>query len=199
MNQDQVSKCIKDFLETDRVKEAIATITKCKITGWEGWLQVEFAYYLETVVYGKHKQKFDWYREYKINTHSSPNDEESEEKSKYIIPDFWISSDQGDDSYYLIEFKRSNSRSLPGDMGEDITKWKAHIEQCTDELKCGSDPENTYTNCGVFFVGIDTNPSDLLSSIKVNEVALELVEVPLEEGMLYYRIGFLPIENKASS
>lgn len=199
MNQDQVFKCIKDFLEIDRVKEAIATITKCKITGWEGWLQVEFAYYLETVVYGKQERKFDWYREYKINTHSAPNDEESEEQNKYIIPDFWISSDQGDDSYYLIEFKRSNSGSLRRDMEEDITKWKAHIEQCTDELKCGSDPENTYTNCGVFFVGVDTNPSNLCSSVEVNGVELKLVEVPLNEAKIYYRIGFLPIENKITS
>jgi hypothetical protein len=199
MNQDQVSKCIKDFLETDRVKEAIATITKCKITGWEGWLQVEFAHYLETVVYGEQERKFDWYREYQINTHSSPNDEESEEKNKYIIPDFWISSDQGDDSYYLIEFKRSNSGSLPSDMEKDITKWKAHIGCYKGALECASEPGKAYKNCGVFFVGVETNPSDLRPSIKKNKVALELFEVPLEEGQLYYRIGFLPIEIKVTS
>lgn len=50
MNKKQVFECIHGFFQEKHVQKAISTIGKCKISGWEGWLKVEFANYLETKV-----------------------------------------------------------------------------------------------------------------------------------------------------
>ncbi|WJG27809.1 hypothetical protein QSU96_19795 [Vibrio furnissii] len=108
MNEKQVFECIHGFFQEEHVQKAISTIGKCKISGWEGWLQVEFANYLETKVYGEEKKNFDWYREYKIIT-KSPNYDANDEQNKYIIPDFWISSDQ----VHISEHSDQSFRDYP--------------------------------------------------------------------------------------
>ncbi|WP_240001916.1 hypothetical protein [Photobacterium kishitanii] len=47
MNKDKALRCIQDFFEEEHVKEVISTIKECRVSGWEGWIQVEFAHYLQ--------------------------------------------------------------------------------------------------------------------------------------------------------
>lgn len=189
MNKEQVIQCINKFFQEKHVKNTIATIGKCEISGWEGWLQVEFAHYLETKVYGEEKKNFDWYREYKIIT-KSPDYDKNDEQNKYIIPDFWISSDQGSDTYFLIEFKRSNTGTIINDMKKDIKKWKAHIKHGKDALECASELGKYYKNLGVFFVGVEAKQTDTSNPIEV-----EGIELNLYGESLKYRMGFLPVDN----
>ncbi|RZP80906.1 hypothetical protein D8T51_07080 [Vibrio vulnificus] len=186
MNEKQVFECIHGFFQEEHVQKAISTIGKCKISGWEGWLQVEFANYLETKVYGEEKKNFDWYREYKIIT-KSPNYDANDEQNKYIIPDFWISSDQASNAYYLIEFKRSNTGAIVSEMKVDIEKWLTHMDSYKDALECASESGQNYKNLGVFFVGVDTKPTDEVATI-------EGVSLNLYGASLKYRIGFLSVD-----
>ncbi|MGR5258646.1 hypothetical protein ACPV5Q_01630 [Vibrio astriarenae] len=191
MDKEKVFQCIHGFFQEEHVQKTIATIGKCQISGWEGWLQVEFAHYLETKVYGEKKQQFNWYREYKIITKSSIYDK-SDEQNKYIIPDFWISSGPDSNAYYLIEFKRSNTGAIVREMKVDIEKWLTHIDYYNDTLECVSEPENNYKNLGVFFVGIDTKSTDEVDPIQ--GVLLKLYGESLQ-----YRIGFLPVDTMVSA
>ncbi len=150
MNKGQVANCIIEFLAQPRIKSVITTIMDCNISGWEGWLQVEFAHYLQTEVY-KNDESCEWYREYKVKSKSNVDDKEG-----FIIPDFWIKSTECNsehESYYLIEFKRDNSGKMLDGIKKDIEKWTTHIEHSGDELKCPDHADSI--NTGVFFIGID--------------------------------------------
>ncbi|OBU29299.1 hypothetical protein [Photobacterium kishitanii] len=73
-------------------------------------------------------------------------------------------------SYFLIEFKRSNSGKLEDEMKVDVEKWRDHIAINKGELYCPTD-NNTYNNLGIFFVGVDTNPAN--KELYVEGVTLE--------------------------
>lgn len=175
MNKDKVIRCIQDFFEEEHIKEVIATIKECQVSGWEGWIQVEFAHYLQKKVYKDQKANFSWYREYKV--HSSGDN--------HIIPDFWISSDEDEISYFLIEFKRSNSGKLEDEMKVDVEKWRNHIAINQGKLYCPTD-NKTYNNLGVFFVGVDTNPAN-------KELHVEGVTLENYGKQSQYRIDFLSV------
>lgn len=175
MNERELAEYFKKFFECGRVKEVLATIKECGISGWEVWLQVEFAHYLQKKVYKEEEVKFDWHREYKITNGAGSS----------IIPDFWVSSDSNDKSYFLIELKRSNSGKLKEKMKRDIKKWQGYIEQHGDILECAGDPE-TYSLSGIFFVGVDTNPNYGETNIEADK----LVNYGMPDK---YRLDFLPV------
>ena len=154
MTKYEIENAIKKFINSERVTKVIKTINKTNCSGWEAWLQIEFAYFLSNEA--NSENEFEWWREYKIHT---VQDEKSNE-SKFIIPDFWISNtDHGseENSYFLIEFKRSNNGDVLKYMKLDIDKWIKHIKaDDVPELECPG-YKTVYHNSGVFFVGIDLN------------------------------------------
>lgn len=183
MNKEQVTQCLHNFFNQERVRSTIATIKECDITGWEKWLQVEFAHYLQTKIYKNDEHEFRWYREYKvISSHCDKGDSQKE----YILPDYWISSDKGENSYYLIELKCSNTGSLEAKMAEDVNKWNTYIEKHGRILACSSDSME-YRNSGVFFVGVDTKHKE--TEIEARDCVLEHCGHDFK-----YRIDFLSLD-----
>lgn len=148
MNKEQIIQCIHGFFNQERVRSTIATIKECNITGWEKWLQVEFAHYLQANIYKNAQHEFRWYREYKVITSSCENDNNKSEK-QHILPDFWVSSDEDEHSYYLVELKCTNTGDLETKMAEDINKWNMHIKNNRHVLTCVSDSVQ-YRNAGIF-------------------------------------------------
>ncbi|EGR2798107.1 hypothetical protein [Vibrio cidicii] len=182
MNKEQIIQCIHGFFNQERVRSTIATIKECNITGWEKWLQVEFAHYLQANIYKNAQHEFRWYREYKVITSSCENDNNKSEK-QHIPPDFWLSSDEDEHSYYLVELKCTNTGDLETKMAEDINKWNMHIKNNRHVLTCVSDSVQ-YRNAGIFFVGVDIRYKDL--TIDVSDCHLD------SYGQTFkYRIDFL--------
>ncbi|MFA0438897.1 hypothetical protein BCU70_12090 [Vibrio sp. 10N.286.49.C2] len=190
MNKEQIIQCIHAFFEQDCLRKKIATIKECQISGWEGWLQVEFAHYLQGTVYKDKKTPFSWYREYKIIT----GQEGDNDKVDYIIPDFWISSDTNpEQDFYLIEFKRSNNGDIKKLMEDDISKWTNHISLSSNpsDIKCqnGKKEEYIYKNKGVIFVGVDTKLDATLIKDEIEGVIAHGMASPF-----FYRIDSLTID-----
>lgn len=196
MNKEQIFKLLHEFIQQPRIQSTLSTIKECDISGWEGWLQVEFAHYVQNEVYNKKKFQFSWYREYKVITKSDRYDE-SDKNNKYIIPDFWISSDTNklqttEKDFYLIEFKRSNKGDIHKLMKEDIRKWRSFIDLAKNKrnLVCRNKTYDVYFNCGVFFVGIDTNGQISLDNLD----AFDGLESEVIQDPFYHRIDFLKVK-----
>lgn len=64
----------------------------------------------------------------------------------------------------------------------DIEKWLTHIDYYKDALECASESEKIYKNLGVFFIGVDTKPTDEVATI-------EGVSLDIYGRSLKYRIG----------
>lgn len=185
MNKEQVIQHLHDFINQERVRSTIATIKECYITGWEKWLQVEFAHYLQAHIYKNNQHEFRWYREYKVISSTCEKDNNRSQK-EHILPDYWISSDEGEHSYYLVELKCSNTGDLESKMAGDVNKWKMHTKEHGHVLTCVSDPVQ-YRNAGIFFVGVD---------IGFKEIQIEVGDCLLENhGQTFkYRIDFLSFD-----
>lgn len=157
---------IQQFFVEDHVVEVLNTISDCSISGFEGWLQIEFAHYLQKQFKDKKHTK-SWYREYQL-----VNNVENSEKDKNVIPDFWFSIDEKESEYDLIEFKQNskcNLKDLETSMQEDCDKYKT----LNAKVKCTD--QKTYKIRNVYFVGVlpevteqKPKPSDDQISSKLN-------------------------------
>ncbi|OEE69820.1 hypothetical protein A1OO_03295 [Enterovibrio norvegicus FF-33] len=105
---------LQDFFSQLYIEDRFNTIAKEHISGWENWLQIEFAYFLSRRISDENGQ---WWREYKIRWDNMPPDMDS------VKPDFWLWAGT-DKHYHLIEFKQSSSTSKTALRGlnDDIEK-----------------------------------------------------------------------------
>ncbi|EHI9302583.1 hypothetical protein V9789_004211 [Vibrio vulnificus] len=128
-----IKTILDDFFSSSRLKPVLRSLSTGNITGWEIWLQIEFAHFLTS-----HKSNPNWYREYELI---------ASDWNKKTRPDFWLWSKQ-DKKYVLIEFKQAvNSNQLIDLMNKDARKTFA------TEMICVSD-KNVYEFVGQIFVGI---------------------------------------------
>ncbi len=144
-NKHRIEEKLKVFLEAkheeSRLINIINTIEKCKITGWEKWLQIELAHFLNNSFINENG--YNWSREYGY----TPTGEKAEKS--LIYPDFAISFDN-EKTLYLIEIKVNHDKSaLEKGMTEDLKKYEN-----TKKLKWN---KQSFPIKGVFFLGILTN------------------------------------------
>lgn len=154
--QKKLENHIAKFFNDDHLSEVLNTIATCKITGWETWLQIEFAHFLQKQYLKEKKAEIpneatlQWYREYRVVL-----DNEADEK-KYIIPDFWYWSGINN-GYYLVELKQARSfNDLKTEMKKDVDKITEHYKKHENRLTCENYDE-IYINKGVYYVGVCVN------------------------------------------
>lgn len=116
MSDFEFSKSILEkFFSQTKIQKSLDIIFENDITGWEIWLQIEFATFL-TIEYG---DEIEWYREYEILT-----DGRKEKLRKKVSADF-IFRRKGfkRDSYIVLEFKQNPSpKSCFSNMLKDVDK-----------------------------------------------------------------------------
>jgi len=144
MNKKWFEEKLAEFLsdKDDRISPVLNTISDCKITGWEKWLQIEFAHFINNK-YQKEEGSLRWSREYKYK---------SDGAKEIVIPDFAVSFDN-DKSLFLVETKISNKTStIQLEIGKDIEKYKNINSLLWDG--------NEYEINGIYFIGITTSTNN---------------------------------------
>jgi hypothetical protein len=145
---EDVAALIDGFFSSERLRPVLKSLLRRDVSGWEVWLQIEFAHYLTTMDGDQ-----NWYREYEITS------TDNEKKSR---PDFWLWS-KHDKKYTLLEFKQANdSKMLLSSMVKDTLK------SVSSNMVCSSDNE-IYEFSRLFFIGIfkgrETKPLHLVDCI----------------------------------
>ena len=116
MNDFEFSKSLlENFFSQRKIQKSLDIIFENDITGWEIWLQIEFATFL-TIEYG---DEIEWYREYEILT-----DGRKEKLRKKVSADFiFRRKNFKKNSYIVLEFKQNPSpRSCFSCMLKDVDK-----------------------------------------------------------------------------
>tara|TARA_Y100000588_G_scaffold392016_2_gene502490 strand:+ start:468 stop:1037 length:570 start_codon:yes stop_codon:yes gene_type:complete len=150
----KIENKLKEFLASEndnsRLPSVLKTIEKCKITGWEKWLQIEMAHFLENSF--ADDIGYRWSREYGYQIN---HDEKNEEKITTIYPDFAISFDS-EESLYLVELKVSdNPSTLDSEIQKDREKYEL-LKKKDNTLLWG---RKRYAVKGVFYIGLLSNNS----------------------------------------
>ena len=121
-----VVKLFENFFAQNRIQKQFQVISKCNITGWEIWLQIEFASFLEEI----DVSISEWYREWEY-----PLDKRKTNKSKMFI-DFLIRQKYAKkDSYIALELKQSLSmKTCITNMIKDVDKVIS-IRKSTSDIR----------------------------------------------------------------
>ena len=158
-----VVEIIKSFFEQEDIKRRIQLIEDKSITGWEIWLQVEIAVYLED-----HKLVKDMFREYQYRV----DRRKTKEKSYMAIDFIFRKKGAARDKYIALEIKqnRSTSSCLRG-MMVDINKISL-VKNSEDDIR------------SMWSLGIHPlEDSDELKE-KVNQYAFDF-DIGLEENCFH--------------
>ena len=96
---DFVHDLLCKFSENRNIQKSLSTIKKCNIRGWEKWLQIEFALFLEN-----HENCPNWKRETRYSL-----DRRSSKTANQAYADFCIRKKYSSINHYIaIEFKAMN-------------------------------------------------------------------------------------------
>ncbi len=153
---------IADFFAKTNLQRGLQIINEQGITGWEVWLQVEFAYFLS-----QHEAEAEWWRETIIAF-----DGRKESEKMYFKPDFLLrKKGWRKESYAALEMKQHpDAASCINNLLKDIVKV-SKIKKSELDLR-------TYWALGVF---LRDNKSELKD--KLFEKAL-IAGVEIHESML---------------
>lgn len=109
-----LSELVTEFFASTNVRRGFNVIYDCDISGWETWLQIEFAAFLSA-----HPTEPEWYREWSVEY-----DRRMEKQKNLLRPDFLIRKKGWyRDSYASIELKQASSaKSCIRKLVSDIEK-----------------------------------------------------------------------------
>ncbi|MFK3971169.1 hypothetical protein ACI2KS_10625 [Pseudomonas sp. NPDC087358] len=163
-----IRSLIEQFLGRRTIRSALSVIRANEITGWEIWLQVEFARFL-----AEHPDEPEWKREVRFEF-----DYRREKNSWYLKPDFLIrKKGAAVDRYMALEIKQhSQLGSCMSNMIIDLAKVR-RIRKSEVDLR-------SYWALGIF-------QADAQDDIRgIIETKLEEHGLPIHWGLMTHnRIG----------
>ncbi|MCJ8146398.1 hypothetical protein MKI79_05720 [Acinetobacter sp. A3.8] len=112
---DYIKLLLNDFFNDKLMVEKFELIQKNHVTGWEIWLQIEFAHFL-----AKHSSSPEWYRE-----ESYEYDKRKEKIKLKLRPDFLVRKKGWRiNEYMALEFKQNvQPRACLNNMITDLNKY----------------------------------------------------------------------------
>lgn len=153
-----IKELLNGFFDNEEIKERFGLIEKNGVTGWEIWLQIEFAHFLT-----KHESKPDWRRE-----ESYQYDKRKEKIKLKLRPDFLIrKKGWRKDEYMALEFKQnSQPRACLKNMLTDLEKYRKILQSHSDLRSIWTvgvfkteNIEDTQDNFSTFFIEQDSDYS----------------------------------------
>lgn len=133
-----VEQLITAFFAKKHIQERLKLIKKKEVTGWEIWLQVEFAVFIDN-----HCDIGNWWREYPYSV-----DKRSEKYRQHMVIDFVFRKKNASTTRYIaLEFKQNlNTTACIRGMLQDIGKV-FNVKSSEDDIRSmwclGIHPEST--------------------------------------------------------